>query len=85
MSPAFSESGWEQLGEYSKPKFVIVGEVDSVVKLEQFREHIKNKVLHPTQYEIIPGADHFWWGHEGVVARKVTQFFVDGFYGKSGE
>ena len=85
VSPALSEAGWEQLGEYSKPKFVIVGEVDSVVQLEQFQEHIKNKVLHPAQYAIIPGADHFWWGYEGVVAQKVTQFFVDGFYGKSGK
>ena len=81
VSPALSDSGWEQLKEYPKPKFVIVGDADSVVGLEEFQQYIKDARC-PTQYQVVSGADHFWLGHEQELAQKVTRFFVTGFGGE---
>ena len=78
VSPALSDSGWEQLEEYHKSKFLIVGDADFVIPLERFQQHIQN-IADPKQYHVVSGADHFWWGYEEEVAQKVTQFFVAGF------
>ncbi len=78
VSPALSDSGWEQLKGYHKSKFLIVGDADFVIPLEQFQQHIKD-MADPKQYRVVSGADHFWWGYEEEVAQKVTQFFVSVF------
>ncbi|MFC2060410.1 alpha/beta hydrolase [Chloroflexota bacterium] len=78
VSPPLSDSGWEQLKGYNKPKFLIVGDVDSVIPLKRFQQHIKD-TAESTQCQVISGADHFWWGYEEEVAQKVTRFFADGF------
>ena len=78
VSPALSDSGWEQLKVYDKSKLLIVGDTDSFIPLEWFQQHIKD-IANPKQYQVILGADHFWWGCEEEVAQKVTRFFVTGF------
>jgi len=84
VSPALSDSRWEQLREYSKPKFVIVGDADSVVQRGRFQQHIED-VHDPTQYQMVSGADHFWLGYEQELAHKVARFFVTGLKGVSSE
>ena len=78
VAPALSGSGWEQLQQYTRPKLLVIGEADSVVLSEELRQHIKD-AADPGQYQIIPGADHFWTGYENELAQKVSQFFTDGF------
>ena len=78
VSPALSGSGWEQLKGYHKSKFLIVGDADFVIPLEQFQQHIQD-IPEPKQYQVVSGADHFWWGYEEEVAQKITQFFAAGF------
>lgn len=78
VSPAILDTGWEQLEQYTRPKFVIGGDADTVIMLERLRQNIKD-VHVPDQYELVSGADHFWWGYEEQLARKVTDFFVAGF------
>ncbi len=78
VSPALSDSGCEQLKRYTKPKFLTVGDADPFIPLERFQQYIKD-TPDPRQYQVISGADHFWWGYEEEVAQKVTQFFVAGF------
>jgi hypothetical protein len=80
VSPALSDSGWEQLKGYAKPKFLIAGDNDFVIPPRQFWQQVKD-VPEPKQCQIITGADHFWEGFEEEVAQKVTQFFVAGFSG----
>ncbi len=84
VSPALSDSGWEQLKEYSQPKFVITGDADSVVHRGRFQQHIK-EARSPAQYQTVSGADHFWLGYEQELAQKVAQFFVTGLNGDSSE
>ncbi|MFC2071751.1 alpha/beta hydrolase [Chloroflexota bacterium] len=78
VSPALSDSGWEQLKGYHKSKFLIVGDADFIIPQERFQQHIKD-IADPKQYQVVSGADHFWWGYEEEVAQKVAQFFVAGF------
>lgn len=78
VSPALSDSGWGQFKAYHRAKFVIVGDADSVIPPERFQQHIRDIVV-PGQYQVVAGADHFWWGHEKEVAEQVTQFFAAGF------
>ena len=78
VSPALSDAGWEQLKGYRKPKFLVIGDADFVIPLERFRQRIQ-EVPEPRQYQVIPGADHFWWGYTELLAQKVTDFFIAGF------
>ena len=63
VSPAFSDSDWEQLKEYTRPKFVIIGNNDFVIPLPQLQKHIKD-VPEPKRWQVVSGADHFWLGFE---------------------
>lgn len=78
VSVPLSDSNWEELKGYSNPKLVVIGGADQMIPLERFQQHAKDG-LHPQQYQVISGADHFWWGYEEEVAQKVTQFFTAGF------
>ncbi len=78
VSPALTDAGWEQLKEYHKPKFLIVGDSDSFIPLEHFQRYIKD-MTDSKQHQVVSGADHLWWGHEGEVAEKVSRFFAAGF------
>ena len=78
VSPPLSDSGWEQIKRYTKPKMLIVGDADSVIPLGRFQQYLAD-IPEPKQYQVVSGADHFWWGYEEEVAQKVTQFFASGF------
>jgi len=77
VSPALMDGG-EQLKEYIKPKFIIIGENDDVIAQRELRE-LAGEIPEPKQYQVIAGADHFWAGYEEEVARRVTEFFSGGF------
>jgi alpha/beta superfamily hydrolase len=76
VSPAFMEGG-EQLKEYIKPKFIIIGENDVMIAPERVKETVE-AMQEPKRFELIPGADHFWGGYEEKVAAKVNRFFSEG-------
>ncbi len=78
VSPALSDSGWEQLKGCTKPKLLISGNHDFVIPLSQFEQYIKD-IPEPKYCQVISGADHFWQGYEDGLAQKVAQFFVTGF------
>ena len=78
VSPALSDEGWEQLKGYGKPKLLIFGDADFLISVERFRQRIQD-VAEPKQYQVVSGADHFWWGYREVVAEKVAGFFTAGF------
>ena len=75
VSPALSDSAWQQLKGYAKPKLLISGNHDFVIPLPLFQQYIKD-IPEPKHCQVISGADHFWQGYEEEVAQKVAQFFV---------
>ena len=80
VSPALSSEGRALLETYRNPKFLIIGDNDNIIAPEQFEQNVAD-YANPGQYRVVSGADHFWHGYEGELAREVTVFFVDGFGG----
>lgn len=78
VSPALSDTNGEQLEEYGKAKFLIVGDADMFIPVERFQSQVAD-AAEPKQHQIIPGADHSWWGYERELAQQVSRFFTDGF------
>ena len=78
VSPYLSDSAWEQLQGYRRLKLVVVGDADSIIPLQRFRKYVSD-TAESEEYHIVPGADHFWWGHEEELAQRVARFFAASF------
>ena len=74
ISPSLETPQISQLKDCAKPKFIISGDEDSLVPLAKI-ELLNRKLTESNQVELIPGADHFWWGYEPTIAQKITTFF----------
>lgn len=61
----------------NKPVYLTCGSNDHVVMPEALYGEVEKMSL-PGKVEVVQGVDHFWWGHEGEMARKVGAFFADG-------
>jgi hypothetical protein len=77
VSPALTDSGWDQLEQYHRPVLVLAGSADSIVRTDRLQKYSKG-LQPPAQYQMVPGADHFWLDHEAELSRILTDFFVDG-------
>lgn len=75
VSPAITPIGSDPILKYDKPKYFISGERDGVVTLNKF-QYLVDKVTQPKSYRIVAGVDHFWSGHEGVMANDVASFLI---------
>jgi len=75
VSPALTENGWGEMEKFMKPKLVTVGSADSVVQVDRFQQYMR-AARHPTEYKLVPGADHFWAGQEEELASEVADFFA---------
>ena len=75
VSLPLSDAEWERLKEYRRPKFLIVGDADPLMRLE-IRGQDSQGFADPRWYQMVVGADHFWLRHKKEMAEKVTRFFV---------
>jgi len=60
---------------YAKPKLLIAGDMDAYVPVEQVHELKRKRMAEPLAIEVIHGADHFFFGHEGRIAALTGDFF----------
>ena len=74
ISPPLEPVQVSQLKDCVKPKLIMCGSEDFVVS-PQKAEEISREAAEPKQFDLVSGADHFWWGHEVTLAAKVTAFF----------
>lgn len=58
-----------------QPKLFIHGDKDNVVQMDVFQSLVQ-RLLQPTQIEVLPGADHFLQGYEDQVGERVADFFA---------
>ena len=65
----------DELKSYPKPKLLICGSDDFIASSQEM-ELIVQELAPPKQFELIPGADHFWWGYEEEMAEKVSSFLA---------
>lgn len=75
ISPPLDMFDLDFLKSCPKPRFLVSGSRDDFTSAEQFVEFCQN-LAEPKQYEVIQGADHFWWEYESRLAPKVAAFFV---------
>ncbi|MHB8158804.1 MAG: alpha/beta hydrolase [Desulfocucumaceae bacterium] len=60
----------------TKPKFIVCGSKDHIVNTAAVEREVA-AMADPKDIEIIPGADHFWYELEEMVASRVMNFFAD--------
>ena len=70
VSPALNASDWEELKSYSRPKLVLLGGADTVVPYARLKKYFTGD----KQFQVIAGADHFWWGFETEMSKRVGEF-----------
>ena len=73
ISPALNETDWIRLKKYALPKLILIGEADTSVPFRPFQHFFGDA----KQYQIIAGADHFWYGFEEQLSGKIARFFHD--------
>lgn len=79
ISPALlDESKIAQLVDYPVTKFIISGDADEYIPINQL-EQMKQKTADPKKFEIVSGVNHFWHGYEAIMAEKVAAFFSEVF------
>ena len=69
--------GMSELGSFkdcTKPKLLLSGANDDFTPADRFLEFCQG-LADPKECHTIEGADHFWVGHEAVMAKKVSSFF----------
>ncbi|MEE9400708.1 MAG: alpha/beta fold hydrolase [Dehalococcoidia bacterium] len=74
VSPMLSHPS--PIESYVKPKLLLWGSQDLALPaadLKSFTEGLPE----PKEYEVIPGADHFWRGYEDKLAPRVAAFFTE--------
>jgi hypothetical protein len=79
ISPPLFVPGVEHLEDFTGPKFFLAGSEDTLFSAQEL-SHFVETLPEPAEYEIIKGADHFWFGFERKAARKVASFFYRVFY-----
>ena len=81
VSPFLDDAAWQRVKNYSIPKLFICGSEDSFISPHKVKR-LAGEAAPPTECEAVFGADHFWWGFEGKVGRKVAEFFKAAFFGQ---
>lgn len=71
VSPAINDTSWQELVNYTATKVVIVGDADTVISFARIKKYFTAN----RDFQIVTGADHFWWGFEGVLSRMIVEFF----------
>lgn len=69
---------YKKMSQTDKQKLFIQGNKDNIAYYDKFIQHY-NDYVDPKTFEIINGADHFYWGHEKQVAELVYRFFTSLF------
>jgi len=62
------------LNGLNKPSYFICGTMDHVVQTDLLIGEAE-KMTPPGEVEMVQGVDHFWFGREDIMAKKVAAFF----------
>lgn len=65
---------YKENSQTSKPKLFLQGNKDNLARYDRFHRHYE-EYDPPKKYDIIKGADHFYWGFEKQVAEIVYKFY----------
>ena len=75
ISPPLAMAPLDGLKSYHGPKLLVTGSGDNFTP-EQAFDSFCQSLPAPTKCEVIPEADHFWWGYEEELGEKVASFLA---------
>ena len=75
-----ADAGRGALAAYANPLLMLSGSEDGGSGEDGLRA-LAESAGGPARVEIVPGADHFWSGHEGAITRTAGEFFADALSG----
>jgi len=75
ISPPLAMAPLEGLKSYCGPKLLVSGGGDNFTPEQAFAGFCQGLPA-PKEYEVTPGADHFWWGYEEQLGQRVASFFA---------
>lgn len=78
ISPAIAVDDFAFLKSYTRPKLLMIGEKDEFAPVDAFHALLA-EIPEPKRFEIIPFADHFWFGFQRRVGQIVAEFFAEVF------
>ena len=73
ISPPTTMFDFSYLSFASGPKLFIAGDADFLCEAYAIRE-MASRLTDPKKVVVIPGADHFFWGHENYLIKEVQDF-----------
>lgn len=73
ISPAMGETSSDAYGALTMPKLIATGEADNFATVERVRG-LAGALPGATEIYIAPQTDHFWWGEEMNLGRRVGEF-----------
>ena len=77
---SMADEGRAALAAYANPLLLLSGSADNGSGEDGLRE-LAESTAGSASVEIVPGADHFWWGHESSITRIAGDFFADALAG----
>ncbi len=77
---SMADEGRAALAAYANPLLLLSGSADNGSGEEGLHE-LAEVAAGSASVEIVPGADHFWWGHESAITRIAGDFFADALSG----
>jgi len=80
VSPPVSFFDFSYLADPGVPVCFVSGDRDDFCDLASLRLLVEG-IPEKKRLEVIPGADHFYMGYEGQMARAVGKFFTETFPG----
>jgi alpha/beta superfamily hydrolase len=76
ISPPLSRGGVEVLKGCAKPTLLIAGSEDHLVPPDQLVAAAERFLPAPSQWIVVPGADHFWGYAYAEPGRKAAEFLA---------
>lgn len=63
----------DSMQSFARPKLFVTGEYDQLAPPDALGELV-DRLPPPKRLHLVPGADHFWWGHEQEAADLIAGF-----------
>ena len=76
LSPPLSSFAGSTVARNRRAKLFMVGEADRLANAQRLQEQVAT-LPPPVTFEVIPGTDHSWRGHEEEVAQRVAAFLAE--------
>jgi uncharacterized protein len=75
VSPPLQGLDRQRLSAFPHPVLMVTGDGDHICPASEFRA-LEASLPSTVEAEVVPGTDHFWWGHERDLDALVGPFFA---------